>query len=169
MLRVEPASRLWAPDVGLGWGGGMGHSSRCVLSEQRMTVGLSGSAPGAQGPRASRAGPRGLSAHILSSPPTTPALGRQGIQGSQNSDPATTKPRGSRLISRARTEPKDLPRVKQARDRQDPCRNKGSRVPPTTGSWGRGVGGTVSRVGGQPLPRRCQPHTGLTWASLGER
>lgn len=69
----------------------MGHSSRCVLSEQGMTVGLSGSTP--------RAGPRGLSVCILSSPPTTPALGPQGIQGSQNSDPATTKPRGFGLIS----------------------------------------------------------------------
>lgn len=77
----------------------MGHSSRCVPSEQGMTVGLSGSTPGAQGPRASRAGPRGLSVCILSSPPTTPALGPQGIQGSRNSDPATTKPRGFGLIS----------------------------------------------------------------------
>lgn len=94
----------------------MGHSSRCVQSEQRMTVGLRGSTPGAQGPRASRVRPRGLSARFRSSPPTTPALGPRGIQGSQNSDPATTKPRGSGLISGARTEP----RVMQARDRRDP-------------------------------------------------
>jgi len=142
----------------------MGHSSRCVLSEQRMTVGLSGSTPGAQGPRASRSGPRGLSAHILSSPPTTPALGRQGIQGSQNSDPATTKPRGSRLISRARTEPKDLPRVKQARDRQDPWQEQRVSSPSDHRQLGAG-GGWHGFQGWRPASPQTLSAT--HWADLG--
>ena len=142
----------------------MGHSSRCVQSEQRMTVVLSGSTLGAQGPRASRAGPRGLSARILSSPPTTPALGPQGIQGSQNSDPATTKPRGSGLISRARTEPKDLPRVKQARDMQDPWQEQRVSSPSDHRQLGAG-GGWHGFQGWRPASPQTLSAT--HWADLG--
>ena len=152
--------QMWA------WGGEGGWDTApdvCSLSKGRLWD----SAAAPQGPRGLGLQGLGQGASLLAAAPAHPPLQPLGLGGF----------RVHRTLTQQLPSPEAPASLCEQGQSPGSCKpgtggtpggNKGSRVPPTTGSWGRGVGGAVSRAGGQPLPKRCQPHTGLTWASLGE-
>ena len=151
--------QMWA------WGGegSLGAPDVCSLSKGRLWD--STAAP--RGPRGLELQGLGQGASLLASAPAHPPLQPLGL-GRFRVHRTLTQQLPSPEAPASLCEQGQSPGSCKPGTGGTPGGNKGSRVPPTTGSWGRGVGGAVSRAGGQPLPRRCQPHTGLTWASLGE-